>query len=468
MTNKIPKGNYDCNTYSCSNVYIDNSYLPRPSIDSYNLIKSDITDLIKNIETKYKCDKDSSTLDEEYNTEENRSLKIKRINDYDNTHNFYDNNVLGVKEEINEYIININSVYRDCKIYPNPFNYKVNFNTEYNNNAVISKIFNNIKYIKLIHMSVPKKYMINIITYNIFNENNDMIDFINLFLSKQENDRIHLYYKYLVVLTYLTIPYYFFYYKISVNDKNYYICNYIIYCDKECKHKINFNLNNTAHTDVINNIFNNIDNINITSTTILYNIGNWILINVSNNKFKFCEENLNFNDTINTTFEFMYDNLTLRAYTLQDYSLENDRYFLLDINELNDSQYEYSTDQKIENCFTMLYNDYSFGDYFYLETYYHKIYTQSNLGNISKMSIQLKNIYGNDIIPSILYDKIIDYDITTPKDKCICNINLETGELIRNYSCCHSYLRHPGYEKIQNNLLFKVGVLEGTIKTQRI
>lgn len=470
MTLRVPKGNYDCNTYTCNTIPVDNSYLPTPNIDSYNIIKSDINELLKTIESNKTTNTESLTFNtNEYDENENRSLRVHRINEYKSVTNFHDNNVSGINEEINEYIININSVYRDCKTYPNPFNYKVNFNTEYNNNAVISKVFRNIKYIRLIHISVPKKYAITIGNYSIINTSNNIEPLVTLFSSKSSNEVISTYKKYLVTLTYLTLNYYYYYYNLTIDNIQYYFCNYILYDNKECSHKITFNLNNLTSKDIINNIFNNINNDNITYELTLIKIANWIMIDYSNNKFKFCEETTNFNEIISTTYEIIHNNtLEMKAYILQDYSLENDRYLLLDIDELNDIQQEYSTDQKVEKCFTILYNDYSFGDYFYLETYYHKRYTHTNLGCINKMSIHLKNIYGNDITPSLFIDKIIDYDITTPKDKCICTLDIESGEHIRNYTCCHSYLRHPGYEKLQNNLLFKVGILEGTIKTQRI
>jgi hypothetical protein len=151
--------------------------------------------------------------------------------------------------------------------------------------------------------------------------------------------------------------------------------------------------------------------------------------------------------------------LKIKMFILLDNLLSNDKYLLLDIKEI-DKNYEYATDLDIEKSFCILFPDYYNEHYYYLDSTHHeKIYDHSNLGNITMMTINYKNASGLELKTN--YNNILDYDIKTPKDKCICTYNLETGEKIRNYQCSHSYLRHMGYEKLQNTLLFKVGILEG-------
>ena len=98
--------------------------------------------------------------------------------------------------------------------------------------------------------------------------------------------------------------------------------------------------------------------------------------------------------------------------------------------------------------------------------YYKKIYDRGILGKLTKMTINFNKSSGSTITSSL--NNIIDYDIMTPKDECICKYDKMTGKKIRDYKCYHSYLRHPGYEKLQNTLLFKIGVLESNQIIQNI
>lgn len=445
-------------------------------LNAYNLIKNDVDNLIRSIDTtKYtKIAELTNTnkLDNNYNNENNRSMKVNRISEYTKDINFLDTNVIGTYKEITEYIININSVDRDCNLYPNPFNYKVFFNSSYTNNAIITRLFKNIKYIKLDNVSIPRRHNIINQNYNLYETNNNYNELFILFLSIKSNNIITYYEYYKCTITYRMLNYYFDYYQIIINNYIYYLTTYNIYIDHDFKTKINFFINNISNINIINNFFNNQNLDDIIFNKTLIEINNWIMIDIIDNKIKFTKQNNNFNEIISYSFELKYSLLNneyiidyFKIYILQDSLLEFNRYILLNIDDLNDSTYEYSTDQKIEKCFNILYNDYICGDYNYLETNYNKVYNHSNLGTINKMSIQFKDVFGKDITTS--YNNFIDYDITTSKNTCICSVNYDSGEQIRNYKCCHSYLRHMGYEKLQNNLLFKIGIIEGTQNIQR-
>ena len=72
--------------------------------------------------------------------------------------------------------------------------------------------------------------------------------------------------------------------------------------------------------------------------------------------------------------------------------LENDKYLLLNINEINNN-YNYSTNQNIQNSFGILLPNLLNGDYFYLDTkIIEKTYRYSDLGNIEQLTIEIFKI----------------------------------------------------------------------------
>jgi hypothetical protein len=247
-------------------------------------------------------------------------------------------------------------------------------------------------------------------------------------------------------------------------------------------HNIYESLNNPNYVDLHN----------VTSPTYTYIPQNLY-------KVKFSCQNDNFNDIINQTFEFSFiivDDgstdedqdyrfcpLPLNPSSITSYqdvissafymfilintTLEDDRYLLLTVPEI-DTMYQYSTDQTIQTSFSVLFPDYVNGDYYYLDTVNHeKVYDHGTLGNLTKMTIIFKNSSGTPITTNYNIN-IIDYDIKTPNNECICTTDFETGQRIRDYQCFHSYLRHPSFEKLQNTLVLKLGILEGIQDMQHI
>jgi hypothetical protein len=146
--------------------------------------------------------------------------------------------------------------------------------------------------------------------------------------------------------------------------------------------------------------------------------------------------------------------------------LEDNRYILLNVPEIN-TNYEYGTNDNLQRSFSILLPDYINGDYYYLDTTNHeKVFDSGTLGNLSKMTVSYRNAIGNDLNVNSL--NIIDYDIKTPNNQCICTYDKLTGERTRDYQCFHSYLRHPSFEKLQNTIVLKLGVLEGSQDIQYI
>lgn len=444
------------------------------SYNQINLFRDDINNIFKSFDEPQVAQIVSNTekthqnmLDETYNANNNRYFKQDRIHDYKGEIDFLDNNVNGVKEVINEYIININSVNRDCNLYPNPFNYKVLFNAGETHNANITRLFKNIKYINLKSVIVPNRCVVIKKQIYCYYKNSNASDLIQLFTAKNENEQICVYEK---IRLKINDKFYCYYYKFGYEDKEFYILTYDVFLDMEYRQKISINITQTrTNRELIENYFNEIDMLDaVIENTIIEN-NNFILIYDQDNKIKFCPQNDNFNESIDKVFEIKHDGNTIELfdmYVLTHDKLSDDRYLLLGIKEI-ESNYEYSTDDSTENAFSILFPDYYTDNYYYLDSSHHeKMYNGSTLGNITKMTINFQNSSGNNV--KINYGNIIDNDITTPKNKCICGYDTITGEKIRNYQCAHSYLRHCGYEKLQNTLLFKVGVLEGIQDVQHI
>jgi hypothetical protein len=120
-----------------------------------------------------------------------------------------------------------------------------------------------------------------------------------------------------------------------------------------------------------------------------------------------------------------------------------------------------STNQEVSKSFSIMFPDFVNGDFFYTDTHYvDKIFRFSDLGNISKFSINMTKWDGEVLknIPDETYlDKHVGYD-----KKCYCKMD-SNGTYHRDYKCACCYIRHPLYNKFQNTLLFKIGIVESDI-----
>jgi len=483
------------NIYNLGDPYVPhhgsnlNSYgKPITTFSSLDLIKNEVNELFRNLDEN-QVDKMVSTIEsthkselpDDFDSSNEKKLKVLRINEYEKPE-LLDNNISDPKEQINEYIIYISSADRDCEVYPNPFNYVVSFNPYNTTNAYISRIFKNVKYISLRSVILPRKYL-TVKRDIVFNTNNptkpDTISgFLNYFKNGTTNNEIINYTYVCKKIKVNSKIYYFSYYKCNINIQElFWFSDYQLYLDNTdgiLSRKVNLNiLSGTTNKDLIANVVDNLENNYGTLLSgVINNIpnieesGKFVLIYLDSNKIKFSRIETDYDDLIETVFEINYTNdiiNTFNMYTLLNTSLENDRFLLLNINEI-DTNYEYATDQDMERAFSILFPDYINGDYYYLDSSYHeKVFDHTLLGNITKMTINFKNSSGTDLSNGC---NCIDHDIKTPKDKCICITNPLTGEKMRNYQCSHSYLRHCAFDKLQNTLLFKVGVIECTQNIQ--
>jgi len=154
---------------------------------------------------------------------EKRNQIIEPI-DYRNTGNLLHNNVgpVVLNEQITEYRINIDSLDRDIRVYPNPFDFKVKFNpssngivrTEVKKRGKLKTIndffdgqpgphivrnFRNVKYIKLDNIVLPQHTEFCEIINDenekelIFDKNSNLLDdrFVSLSIKELECNRIY-------------------------------------------------------------------------------------------------------------------------------------------------------------------------------------------------------------------------------------------------------------------------------------
>jgi hypothetical protein len=248
---------------------------------------------------------------------------------------------------------------------------------------------------------------------------------------------------------------------INKNYKNvkYLSLEYIILPRKFYLLKKNIIINND-----ITQLSNNFLNLKQNDT---YN--NFIIPDLDNDYTIVIIDKYDMNDTKIIVFTKLLDNYTkmeecweismnnniikLTYFYFSNYLIENDKYLLLNIDEINNN-YNYSTNMDIQKSFGILLPNLLNGDYFYLDTkIIEKIYRYSNLGNIDKLTINILNSKGNKININI---DCIDKNVNTPKN-CICNNN------IRYYNCSCTYIRHLLYHKFQNLILFKLGYIEPDI-----
>jgi hypothetical protein len=295
----------------------------------------------------------------------------------------------------------IESIDRDIEKFPNPFKYKTYFNpVAQTKDAYIYKTFENVKYIKLETAILPRKY--SYLRKDITSNTVDYSTIINTNWKRNDN------------LTFNTVNY------TIIED-------YIIDKIRYIKYGITKPL-----PELIDKVYE-------LQYKLQYDSSTNIILQYDINKNIFI-----------TLYEFQLINL----------SLEDEKFLLLNIDEIKDVN-DMATNTEVSNAFSILFPDYVNGDCFYTNTQgVDKIYRFSQLGNIKSLTINILDNEGKDFNTQS-YKMFTDTYIKTNK-KCICKVN-SNGELARDYGCSCSYMRHPYYKKFQNTLLFKVGVIENDI-----
>ena len=340
-----------------------------------------------------------------YNNFENNNYSIRTP--YLNNNEFNKPNLIynNISDKISvdilvEYVIMIESIDRDIEKFPNPFKYRIYFNpVAQTKDAYIYRTFENVKYIKLETAILPRKY--SYFRKDITSLTKDYSILINT--NWKRNDNFTFDTNYTIIEDYII-------------DKIRYIKYGITKPQPELIDKV-YELQYKLQYDSSANIILQYD--------------------ISKNIF-----------------------ITLHEYQLIDLSLENEKFLLLNIDEIKDTN-DMATNIEISNAFAILFPDYINGDFFYTNTQgVDKIYRFSQLGNIKSLTVNITDNEGKDFNTQS-YKMFTDSHISKNK-KCICKVN-SNGEIIRDYGCSCSYIRHPYYKKFQNTLLFKIGVIENDI-----
>jgi hypothetical protein len=350
------------------------------------------------------CDNNINNIVSSYNNFDNTnriSTPYLNNNEFNKPNLIYNNISDKISVDILvEYVIMIESIDRDIEKYPNPFKYKIYFNpVAQTKDAYIYKTFENVKYIKLETAILPRKY--SYLRKDIKSNTTDYSTLINTNWKRNDNFTFNTV-NYTIIEDYIIDNIRYITYGIpkplpELIDKVY-----------ELQYKIQYDISKNVLQYAINkNIF-----------------------------------------------------ITLYEFQLIDLSLEDEKFLLLNVDEIKDVN-DMATNTELSNAFSILFPDYVNGDFFYTNTQgVDKIYRFSQLGNIKSLSVNILDNEGKDF-NSQSYKMFTDTHISKNK-KCICKPNSD-GEIIRDYGCSCSYIRHPYYKKFQNTLLFKIGVIENDI-----
>jgi hypothetical protein len=385
----------------------NNNYSINPitfnSNSNSNFIKTCDNNFITTCDNNYNNNLNNMSL---YNNfDNNNRIRTPYLNDNEfNKPNLIYNNI---SDKISvdilvEYVIMIESIDRDIEKFPNPLKYRIYFNpVAQTQDAYIYRTFENVKYIKLETAILPRKY--SYFRKDITSLTKDYSTLINTNWKINDNFTLDISNNYTIIEDYIENNIRYIKYGITkplpeTIDKVY-----------ELQYKLQY--------DASKNIILQYD--------------------ISKNIF-----------------------ITLYEFQLIDLSLENEKFLLLNIDEIKDTN-DMATNIEISNSFAILFPDYVNGDFFYTNTQgVDKIYRFSQLGNIKSLTINITDYEGKDFNTQS-YKMFTDSHISKNK-KCICKVS-NNGEIIRDYGCSCSYIRHPYYKKFQNTLLFKIGVIENDI-----
>lgn len=357
---------------------------------------------------------------------DNGSLNPKHqmLGEYEKPTNLIHNNVTKnvVSEMLQEYTIIIDSNDRDIEKYPNPFSYRVKFNgLPESKDANIMKQFDNVKYIKLDTGIIPTKY------YYVKQDTSLNSTDINIVLD------------------------------LSKNQPNY-----------------TFNLSSTdvsgsfAIIDItsykIYKWYNDISGIEYKDYNNTYQDISFYSFKSYNYFFRFAETKT-YPNIVDTVYEFTDISTTtsriqkIVRYKLQPYSLANEKYTLLYIDEFQNPN-ENSTNDIVGKSFSVMFPDGCNCDILYTSSgFIDKMFKFVLLGQINQMTINIKNSNGIDLKNS--QENYIDKNVD-PSKLCTCRTDTN-GYFIRNYKCVCTYFRHPYYQNFQNTLIFRIGVIEPNI-----
>ena len=306
-------------------------------------------------------------------------------------------------EFVEEHIVIVDSSDRNLDKYPNPFNYRVYFNSQYND-ANIQRVFENVKSIKLETGVLPSKYFF--IKTNISLHPDDIIVVQSLELSSRN--------------TVFSLPY-------LDASRNFVV---IDVTDTLINGKYSRNIRfapETAYPLIIDKVYEYIFDFD----------------RISNSQF------------VNPIFP-QY----VQKYTLQSYTLERNKFNLLYVDEFEYVN-RYSTNDPVSKSFAVLFTESKCNHSHYVTTKLkEKEFKSHSLATVNRLSISLRDYTGEQLKCSV--DSSY-FDTSVPRIKtCTCTIDTN-GVFKRDYRCSCSYFRHPLYHHFQNTLMFKITTWEQDI-----
>ena len=378
-----------------------------------------------------------------------------------------------VSENVTEHVIIIDSSDRNTSIYPSPFILKTFFNQSDDTTRLnIPRVFENVKFMRIDNVILPRQYLL--IKYTVLNLSTDTvvpsedIPIVSLALTEiiSQTSTGRDVASPLTTVNIQTVQ--------VINLKTYTYTVNIVNGNKSGVYQVIYPTNATYNTQYYSCSY-------VSGSTITgydldaylasapYNmvtsIGGTKSVTVANTYdltftlttitpisiiVKFMVNNA---ITTRRTYEFTTKLNTssglLDFYYFSTKSLDSDRYIMLNIEEINDNNVN-STNSALRDAFCLLSPD-SYGEmHYYASTNYQdKIYKMSSLGNINRLTLSLKDSYGNQLIMPNL-----DFNISTPKS-CNCNGT--------DYGCPCTYIRHPYYKWSQVQYMIKLGVVETEI-----
>jgi hypothetical protein len=375
-------------------------------------------------------------------------------------------------ENVTEYIIIIDSSDRNTALYPNPFILKTFFNQSDDATRLnIPRVFENVKFMRIENVILPRQHLLQ--KYVVSNVSTDPViptedkatvtAVLSEIIAQTSTNRDVA--SPLTTANSQTVE--------VINLKTYTYRMNVTYGTKTAIYNVTYPSDTTYNTEYYSSVFvsgtavNNYDmdayvaglnynmvssvgatkNANIKDYELLFTLTEITPIQII---VKFMVDN---NITTRRTYEFNTNINTssgiLTFYYFKTQTLDSDRYLMLNIEEINDNNVN-STNSSLRDAFCLLSPD-TYGElHYYASTNYQdKIYKMSNLGNINRLTLSLKDSYGKQLeMPNL------DYHINTDKT-CTCD-----GV---NYGCPCTYIRHPYYKWLQVQYMIKLGVVETEI-----
>ena len=373
-----------------------------PQMSRFDLLEKDVSALMDTT----LCERDPNLGTNQLNEDEYVDDTDHGITKNFNADSLIRNNITKHKfdEGLQDYFVVIDSADRDIDKYPNPFSYKVYFNSFASNDASISRSFDKVKSIRLSGGILPTKYY-----------------FLKQDVSLDTADE--------TIVKNLTDASRNEFFTLSSADAS----------------------GNFAVVDVIDSLTGTryTRRIKFAVKTTYPNII------MTNYEYSFTFDAVNGNlppdvHDSNTIYS------TLVRYVMQRYSLMDNKYNLLYIDEFSYSN-EYSTNDTLAKSFSVMFPDGANSNVYYtISKFRDKVFKFSELGKVNKMTISIRDHNGNQLKNS--FTPYIDLDVPRSKT-CTCTTDAD-GYLVRNYRCSCSYFRHPYYQHFQNTLIFKISTYE--------